>query len=96
MDVTDVGSLFLTVNKLEPPPGTKTRTVRSPVASRVVTSCARSGKHYYLMDQGDFIVQFMDLCEPELQKNISDILPTKLENLLGETARNLSQSYVGN
>ncbi|XP_043228485.1 gamma-tubulin complex component 2-like [Amphibalanus amphitrite] len=42
----------------------------------------RSVKHYYLMDQGDFIVQFMDLCEPELQKNISDILPTKLENLL--------------
>ena len=35
------------------------------------------------MDQGDFIVQFMDLCEPELEKNISDILPTKLENLLG-------------
>ncbi|XP_037070798.1 LOW QUALITY PROTEIN: gamma-tubulin complex component 2-like [Pollicipes pollicipes] len=42
----------------------------------------RSVKHYYLMDQGDFVVQFMDLCEPELQKNINDIVPTRLENLL--------------
>ena len=39
-------------------------------------------KHYFLLDQGDFIVQFMDSCESELSKNIDDIVPTRLESLL--------------
>lgn len=43
----------------------------------------KSVKHYFLMDQGDFIVQFMDASEQELAKNIDDIIPTRLESLLG-------------
>ena len=42
----------------------------------------RCVKHYFLLDQGDFIVQFMDSCEAELSKNIDDIVPTRLESLL--------------
>ncbi|GFY00608.1 gamma-tubulin complex component 2 [Trichonephila clavipes] len=41
-----------------------------------------SVKHYFLLDQGDFIVQFMDMAEEELQKDIDDIMPTRLESLL--------------
>lgn len=44
-------------------------------------SC-RSVKHYFLLDQGDFIVQFMDMAEEELQKDIDYIMPTRLESLL--------------
>ncbi|XP_076348938.1 gamma-tubulin complex component 2-like isoform X2 [Tachypleus tridentatus] len=42
----------------------------------------RSVKHYFLMDQGDFIVQFLDMAEEELVKDIDDIMPTRLESLL--------------
>lgn len=42
----------------------------------------RSVKHYFLLDQGDFIVQFMDMAEEELQKDIDYIMPTRLESLL--------------
>ncbi|XP_063878278.1 gamma-tubulin complex component 2-like isoform X2 [Scylla paramamosain] len=42
----------------------------------------RSIKHYFLLDQGDFVVQLMSLCEEELTKNIDDVLPTRLESLL--------------
>ncbi|XP_052126076.1 gamma-tubulin complex component 2-like isoform X1 [Frankliniella occidentalis] len=42
----------------------------------------RSVKHYFLHDQGDFIVQLMDMCEGELSKNINDIVPHRLESLL--------------
>nr|CAD7264977.1 unnamed protein product [Timema shepardi] len=42
----------------------------------------KSVKHYFLLDQGDFIMQFMDSCEEELSKNIGDIMPTRLESLL--------------
>ncbi|XP_049765554.1 gamma-tubulin complex component 2-like isoform X1 [Schistocerca cancellata] len=42
----------------------------------------RSVKHYFLLDQGDFIAQFMEVCEQELSKNIDDIVPTRLESLL--------------
>jgi len=44
--------------------------------------CFRSVKRYFLHDQGDFIIQFMDMCEGELTKNIDDIVPTRLEPLL--------------
>lgn len=43
---------------------------------------SRSVKHYFLLDQGDFVVQLMSLCEDELSKNIDDVLPTRLESLL--------------
>ncbi|KAL8168618.1 UNVERIFIED_CONTAM: Gamma-tubulin complex component 2 [Gekko kuhli] len=42
----------------------------------------RSIKHYFLMDQGDFYVHFMDLTEEELKKPVEDIIPTRLEALL--------------
>ncbi|MGH0168574.1 UNVERIFIED_CONTAM: hypothetical protein FKN15_055048 [Acipenser sinensis] len=34
----------------------------------------RSIKHYFLMDQGDFFVSFMDLTEEELKKPVDDII----------------------
>ncbi|XP_047522508.1 gamma-tubulin complex component 2-like isoform X2 [Pieris napi] len=43
----------------------------------------KSVKNYFLMSQGDFIVQFMDATEQELSKKIDDIIPSKLESLLG-------------
>ncbi len=39
-------------------------------------------KHYFLLDQGDFIVQFMDLCETELLQNVNNVEPARLESLL--------------
>ncbi len=30
----------------------------------------RSIKHYFLLDQGDFIVQFMDMADDELKKSM--------------------------
>lgn len=46
-----------------------------------------SVKRYLLLHQGDFITQFMDACEEELGKNVDQVLPMKLENLLGLTQR---------
>eukprot|EP00118_Oscarella_pearsei_P007621 m.37909 g.37909 ORF g.37909 m.37909 type:complete len:927 (+) comp32477_c0_seq6:89-2869(+) len=42
----------------------------------------RSVKHYFLLDQGDFFVQFLDLAEVELRKEIPEISCSKLEALL--------------
>jgi gamma-tubulin complex component 2 len=42
----------------------------------------RSIKRYFLIDQGDFFVHFMDNAEEELQKPVSDIATSKLESLL--------------
>ncbi|KAK2099357.1 Gamma-tubulin complex component 2 [Saguinus oedipus] len=42
----------------------------------------RSIKRYFLMDQGDFFVHFMDLTEEELRKPVEDITPSRLEALL--------------
>uniref|UniRef100_A0A2I3T520 Gamma-tubulin complex component n=1 Tax=Pan troglodytes TaxID=9598 RepID=A0A2I3T520_PANTR len=39
-------------------------------------------KRYFLMDQGDFFVHFMDLTEEELRKPVEDITPPRLEALL--------------
>ena len=36
----------------------------------------RSIKHYFLLDQGDFIVQFMDMAEEEMTKSMEGILLT--------------------
>ncbi|EDV96620.1 GH16357 [Drosophila grimshawi] len=43
----------------------------------------QSIKRYLLLNQGDFIMQFMDVCEEELSKNIGSVQPLKLDNLLG-------------
>ncbi|XP_055677450.1 gamma-tubulin complex component 2 homolog isoform X2 [Lutzomyia longipalpis] len=47
----------------------------------------QSMKKYFLLQQGDFIMQFMDACEEELSKKIDAVQPVKLENLLGLTLR---------
>ncbi|XP_046488183.1 gamma-tubulin complex component 2 isoform X1 [Neodiprion pinetum] len=42
----------------------------------------RSVKNYFLLAQGDFVVQFMNLCEGELAKNMYDIVIHRLASLL--------------
>ncbi|XP_076059068.1 gamma-tubulin complex component 2-like isoform X2 [Oratosquilla oratoria] len=42
----------------------------------------RSVKHYFLLDQGDFVMHLLSLCECELSKNIDDVVPTRLESLV--------------
>lgn len=46
-----------------------------------------SVKRYFLLQQGDFIVQFMDACESEMMKSVDEIVPMRLENLLELTLR---------
>ncbi|KPJ17181.1 Gamma-tubulin complex component 2 [Papilio machaon] len=53
----------------------------------------KSAKNYFLMSQGDFIVQFMDATEQELSKKIDDIIPSKLESLLGLCLRLSAASH---
>lgn len=52
-----------------------------------------SVKRYFLLQQGDFIVQFMDACEGELMNNVNDVIPMRLENLLELTLRLTSAKY---
>lgn len=52
------------------------------VKDRDLIGHLRSVKHYFLLDQGDFIVQFMDLCEKELLQNVNQVEPARLESLL--------------
>ncbi|XP_011257254.1 gamma-tubulin complex component 2 isoform X2 [Camponotus floridanus] len=42
----------------------------------------RSVKSYFLLAQGDFVVQFMNLCETELNKSMYDIVLHRLASLL--------------
>ncbi len=42
----------------------------------------RSIKHYFLVDQGDLLVHFMDMAREELTKPVGEILPQRLESLL--------------
>lgn len=42
----------------------------------------RSIKHYFLLDKGDFIVQFMDMTEEEMKQDIENLMPQRLESLL--------------
>lgn len=42
----------------------------------------RSVKHYFLLDKGDFILQFLNLCEKELSKNVDQVLLARLESFL--------------
>lgn len=51
----------------------------------------RSVKHYFLLDQGDFIVTFLTLCEKELSKDVAEDIQGRLESLL-DLALRLSSS----
>ncbi|XP_057963027.1 gamma-tubulin complex component 2 [Malania oleifera] len=42
----------------------------------------RSIKHYLLLDQGDFLVHFMDIARDELTKRVDDVSVEKLQSLL--------------
>uniref|UniRef100_A0A1J3CUD5 Gamma-tubulin complex component n=1 Tax=Noccaea caerulescens TaxID=107243 RepID=A0A1J3CUD5_NOCCA len=42
----------------------------------------RSIKHYLLLDQGDFLVHFMDISREELNKKVQEISVEKLQSLL--------------
>lgn len=52
-----------------------------------------SVKRYFLLQQGDFIVQFMDACEQELVKNVEKVMPMKLKSLLELTLRLSSAKF---
>ncbi|VEN46057.1 unnamed protein product [Callosobruchus maculatus] len=42
----------------------------------------KSVKHYFLLDQGDFIVTFLTLCEKELGKYVADVNQACIESLM--------------
>lgn len=42
----------------------------------------RSVKHYFLLDQGDFIVTLLTLCEKELIKDVNDVVQGRIESLM--------------
>ena len=52
------------------------------VKDRDLIGHLKSVKHYFLLDQGDFIVQFMDLCGDELCQSVDMVETTRLESLL--------------
>jgi len=47
----------------------------------------KSVKKYFLMEQGDFICQFLDICESELSQPVDCVEPARLESLLEMAAR---------
>ncbi|XP_018336681.1 gamma-tubulin complex component 2 isoform X2 [Agrilus planipennis] len=51
----------------------------------------KSVKHYFLLDQGDFIVTFLTLCEKELNKDVADAIQVRIDSLL-DLALRLSSS----
>ena len=58
----------------------------------------RSIKHYFLMDLGDFFVQFMDLAEDEMKKNMDGILWKELltrGNFYCISNKNVGLSNIG-
>ena len=52
------------------------------VKDRDLIGHLKSVKHYFLLDQGDFVVQFFDVCGDELCQNVNSVEPTRLESLL--------------
>ncbi|XP_055538248.1 gamma-tubulin complex component 2 homolog isoform X2 [Wyeomyia smithii] len=52
-----------------------------------------SVKRYFLLQQGDFISQFMDACEEDLNKDVDNLRPMRLENLLEVTLNMSSARY---
>ena len=55
-----------------------------------------SMKKYFLMEQGDFIVQFLDLCEKELSQSVDQVEPARLESLLELALRTSSANFDKN
>jgi len=55
----------------------------------------RALKHYFLLDQGDFFVHFMDIAQDELLKPREQILLTRLQSLLEMSLRmrNIDDPY---
>ena len=49
-------------------------------------------KHFFLLDQADFVVHFMDMAEFELQKRIGDISLSRLESLMDLALRSSTLS----
>ena len=47
----------------------------------------RSLKRFFLLDQGDFFVHFMDVADSELSKNVADISLAKLRSMLDLSLR---------
>merc|ERR1719318_401003 len=47
----------------------------------------KSVKKYFLIEQGDFIVQFLDLCDSELSQPVDCVEPARLESLLELSTR---------
>jgi gamma-tubulin complex component 2 len=47
----------------------------------------RSLKRFFLLDQGDYFIHFMDVAESELNKNVADISITKLRSMLDMSLR---------
>merc|ERR1712226_1469260 len=52
------------------------------VKDRDLIGHLKSVEHYFLLDQGDFVVQFFDVCGEELCQNVDSVEPTRLESLL--------------
>jgi len=63
------------------------------VKDRELISHLNSMKKYFLMEQGDFIVQFLDLCEKELSQPVDQVEPARLESLLELALRTSSANY---
>ena len=55
----------------------------------------RCVKHFFLMDQGDYLVHFLDMASPELAKKKSDISVSKLESLLDIALRQSAPAELG-
>ncbi|KAI3975658.1 hypothetical protein MKX01_023084 [Papaver californicum] len=49
-------------------------------------------KHYFLLDQGDFLVHFMDIARDELAKRLDEISVEKLQSLLDLALRTTAAS----
>ena len=52
------------------------------VKDRDLIGHLKSVKHYFLLDQGDFIVQFFDVCGDELLQNVDAVEPSRMESLV--------------
>ena len=63
------------------------------VADNDLIGHLKSVKHYFLLDQGDFVVQFLDVCEDELAQPVNDVEPTRLESLVDLTIRSSVVNY---
>ena len=63
------------------------------VADNDLIGHLKSVKHYFLLDQGDFVVQFLDVCGDELAQPVNDVEPTRLESLVDLTIRSSVVNY---